>query len=154
METIKTVNHNGTTFKVMNGTFYDSKTPDKVIEVLEQAKEGRVRLRLDYGYTDLNKKSDDGHTNGQSWGEVNDITGYVGRSTGERKIALLVHNTRSMGGGAILTHCIVKITRSNDKNRVLYQHPTYKPFKEENDLDKEEDEDWNKLIRSGAIKKV
>lgn len=114
---IQRIEYNGTMYKVANGTYYSSKTPDKVIEVLENARLGHVRLRLDYG-----------HENGQSWGEVNDVTGYVGRSTGSAKIPILVHNTRSMGGGAILDHCIVKITRSNDKNRVLYQHKTYKPF--------------------------
>jgi hypothetical protein len=112
----KKVNNN-LTFKVVNDTCYDTTTPDKVIEVLETARQNRTRIKVDYG-----------HNDGQSWGEVNDITGYVGRSTGTAKIPLLVHNTRSMGGGALLTHCIVKIETSKGK-RVLYQHPTYKPFK-------------------------
>jgi hypothetical protein len=121
------INHLGVNFKVMNGTYYDSTTPDKVIEVLENARTKRIRIQVDYGYTNLDKKISDSRTNGQSWGEVNDITGYVGRSTGERKIPLLVHNSRSLGGGAILTHCIVKIVTTKGK-KVLYEHPTYKPF--------------------------
>jgi hypothetical protein len=114
--TISKVNHLGVDFKVANGTFYDSTTPDQVIEVLENARLGCVRLHIDLGDPET----------GKSWGEVNDVRGYVGRSTGERKVPLLLHNTRSMGGGAILTHCIVKITRSDNKNRVLYENPKYK----------------------------
>ena len=34
----------------------------------------------------------------------------------------MIHNTRSTGGGAILDHCIVKITV--DK-KTVYQHPKY-----------------------------
>lgn len=112
----KVVNNN-LTFKVCNNTCYATTTPDKVIEVLETARQNRTRVIVDYGTDD-----------GQSWGEVNDITGYVGRSTGTAKIPLLVHNTRSMGGGAILDHCIVKIMTSKGK-KVLYQHPKYSPFK-------------------------
>lgn len=113
--------------KTVNGTSYHDKTPDKVIEVLENARTKRIRIQVDYGYTDLNEKLSDTRQNGQSWGEVNDITGYVGRSTGSQKIPLLVHNSRSLGGGALLDHCIVKIVTTKNK-RVLYQHPTYKPF--------------------------
>lgn len=115
--------------KIVNGTYYNQNTPDKVIEVLEKARLDRTRIQVDYGYTDLDKKLSDGRKNGQSWGEVNDITGYVGRSTGTQKIPLLVHNRRSLGGGGLLTHCIVKIVTTKGK-RVLYQHETYEPFKE------------------------
>lgn len=102
--------------KIINGTYYHPDTNDLVIEVLERAKQNRTRLMLDYG-----------HENGQSWGEIYDITGYVGRSTGTQKIPLLVHNKRSLGGGAILSQCIVKISESRGK-KVLYQHPNYKPY--------------------------
>lgn len=102
--------------KIVNGTSYNQDTNDKVIEVLENARLNRVRIQVDYG-----------HKNGQSWGEINDITGYVGRSTGTQKIPLLIHNTRSLGGGALLTNCIVKIVTSKGK-KVLYQHETFKPF--------------------------
>ena len=40
------------------------------------------------------------------------------------KVPLLVANRRSLGGGAILTHCIVRI-RESAGGRVLYQHPSY-----------------------------
>jgi len=102
--------------KIVNGTFYNSNTSDKVIEVLEAAKVTRTRIKVDYGFD-----------NGSSWGETNDITGYVGRSTGSEKIPLLVYNRSSLGGGALLSHCIVKIVTTRGK-KVLYQHETYSPF--------------------------
>ena len=64
--------------KTVNGTSYNQNTLDKVIEVLENAREKRIRIKVDYGFD-----------NGTSWGEQNDITGYVGRSTGTEKIPLL-----------------------------------------------------------------
>lgn len=76
----------------------------------------RVRLRFHYG---------DPQT-GEAWGDVE--TGRVGRSTGTQKIPLVVHNARSLGGGA-LSGSIVKIDVAR-KNRggsrdVLFQHPDF-----------------------------
>ena len=62
----------------------------------------------------------DRHPLTMAWNEEHDIFGYVGRSTGENKIPLLVANFRSYGGGALLDHCIIKI-RESKGNRVLYQ---------------------------------
>lgn len=47
--------------------------------------------------------------------------GTVGRSTGKVKIPLLVHNSRSMGGGGILTHCIIGIRLSRKDRDGKYQ---------------------------------
>lgn len=105
---------NGQTYKNIGGTFYHAETRDKVIEILESARIDRERIRVYFGDTQT----------GKDWGEVNDVTGYVGRSTGPIKIPLLVHNSRSMGGGALLDHCIVKIETTKGK-RVLYQHENY-----------------------------
>lgn len=104
----------------VNGTEYDIKTPRKVVEILEKYRQNKSlgRLELDYG----NAKT------GQSWGEIHDINGYIGRSTGIYKIPILVHNSRSTGGIAILDYCIVRIRASKGK-QVLYQHLKYKPCK-------------------------
>ena len=93
----------------MNGTSYAIGTPDEVMNILECAREDRTRIVLDYG---------DPQT-GVSWGEVYDIRGYVGRSTGTVKIPLLVYNRRSMGGGGIITDKIIEIKESRG-GRVLY----------------------------------
>jgi hypothetical protein len=99
-------------YKVINGTYYDPKTPDEVIKVLEHARQNHTRIRLYYGDTET----------GRSWLEEYDVEGHVGRSMGPIKIPILLHNARSIGGGGILTHCIVKIIVSS---KVLYQHPSF-----------------------------
>ena len=43
---------------------------------------------------------------------------------GPVKVPLLIANSRSIGGGAILDFCIVRI-RTAAGGRVLYQHPAY-----------------------------
>ena len=100
------------TFK--NGTAYDTRTHPHVIEALENARQSRRRVRIWEGDT----------TTGRAWAEENDVTGYIGRSTGTYKIPLLVKNARSLGGPALLEHCILKIVYT-DNGRVLYQHPQF-----------------------------
>lgn len=103
-----------TKYKVVNGTSYHRETPDHIINVLESVRNNQTRITVSYGDIET----------GRDWNEVYDITGTIGRSTGDIKIPLLVHNRRSMGGCALLDHCIVKIVRSRGKT-VLYQHPKY-----------------------------
>jgi len=101
-------------YKVVNGTSYNARTNPIVVQILENARLSHRRLRLFYG---------DRQT-GKDWNEQFDVFGYVGRSTGSVKIPLLIHNKRSMGGGSILDHSIVKITDSRGKV-ILWQHPLY-----------------------------
>lgn len=96
-------------YKVVNGTSYSVNTNDKVIEVLERCRSNKTRIVVDYG--DVLTK--------ESWNEVYDVSGYVGRSSGTYKIPLLIHNSRSLGGGSILTDCILSIKESKGK-RVLF----------------------------------
>jgi predicted outer membrane repeat protein len=93
-------------------TFCKEGTPEKVKQILEKELHSHNRLRIFYGDKDT----------GLDWMEEHDTIGYIGRSTGESPITILLNNNRSYGGGAILTDCIVKITK--DKT-VLYQHPNY-----------------------------
>ena len=110
-------------YKEVNGLYFDPRTPDKVCEVLSlynhMRRTGRARrLRVWYGDTDT----------GRCWMEEHDVTGYVGRSTGSKPIPLLIHNSRSDGGSAILDHCIVRITARNPhvhRIDVLYTHPDF-----------------------------
>lgn len=105
------------TYKIVNGTSYDIRTPDEVIRVLENARQNRTRLHISLGHTD-------GPKDGLDWLEEFESHGYIGRSMGPIKVPLLVANRRSLGGGALLDHCIVRI-RQSAGGRVLYQHPAY-----------------------------
>jgi len=98
-----------------SGTCYNKGTDKKVIETLENNlwSNRSYRIRVWYG------------EDGESWDEENDIVGYVGRSTGNYKIPLLINNSGCYGGGTLLTHCIVKIVKTDTKS-VLYQHPNFK----------------------------
>ena len=106
----------GGKYTIVNGTAYDKKTPQPVIDALEAARQSRQRITVDLGDPET----------GKSWGERYDITGTVGRSTGMYKIPILVHNVRSTGGGGLLTANIIAIKTS--RNGVfLYKHPNYQP---------------------------
>lgn len=105
------------TYRIENGTSFDSRTPDEVVRVLEIARQNRTRLHISLGETE-------GPQAGRDWLEENDVYGYVGRSTGSVKIPLLVHNRRSLGGPGLLDHCVVRI-RTAAGGRVLWQHPSY-----------------------------
>lgn len=106
------------TYRQVNGTFYDERTPDEVIRVLESARQNRTRLHISLGEIDNERGK-----LGRDWLEEHDIIGTVSRSMGPVKVPLLIANRRSIGGGAILDHCIVRIRTS--AGRVLYQHPAY-----------------------------
>ena len=111
-------------YKEIDGLFYDIRTPVAVCKILSRSNElyrarlNSPRLRLWYGDTET----------GRCWMEENNITGYIGRSTGLIKIPLLIPNSRSIGGGVILDHCIIRITAQNPHvNRIdcLYSHPNF-----------------------------
>ena len=98
-----------------SGTYYRAGTPRIVIDALERARANRSRIRLFTG---------DGET-GASWHDENDVTGLVGRTTGGTHgyhSPILLANDRSMGGGIILTDCIVRLMVDG---REVYRHPKY-----------------------------
>ena len=99
-------------YKIVNGTAYRKDTPEDVIKILEFAMKNKERIRLFYGDTKT----------GKDWLQNFNTTGTIGRSTGQTKIPLLINNSRSQGGYAVLDNCIVKITI--DK-RTVYQNPKY-----------------------------
>ena len=108
----KLSNGNIINYQIINGTAYHEETCQEVINILEDARHNRSRIRVFFGDT----------ITGEDWKEENDIMGYIGRSTGSIKIPLLVNNSSSRGGVALLDHCIVKITV--DK-MTIYQHENY-----------------------------
>lgn len=100
--------------KIIDGIEFDANTPDRVVKVLLAYMGNKnQRIRLFYG---------DSKT-GRDWCEEWGTMGYVGKSTGNIKIPLLISSKRAYGGSAILTGSIVRITV--DKQNV-YLHPKYK----------------------------
>lgn len=102
-------------YRVVHGTFYHIETPRRVIDILESARQSQQRLRLHYGDQET----------GWDWLEEHGVEGYVGRSTGPIKVPLMIHNRRSLGGPALLDHCIIKIRSTGKHGGVLYQHRDY-----------------------------
>ena len=101
--------------KVENGTYYHPETPSTVIRALENARVAGYRVELVYGDV----------ASGRAWDpSATPDTGTIGRSMGPMKSALLIRTRRSMGGDAILTHCIVAIRYTTGKRGYLYKHPT------------------------------
>ena len=106
-----------------SGFAYDQSTPVEVVNIIDRllalnwhTHGGGFRVRVWYGDVET----------GQAWGDVE--TGRIGRSTGWIKIPLMIYNNRSMGGGALLDHCIVRIDRAdlvNGERHVFYQHPNF-----------------------------
>lgn len=111
----KLSNGNIITYKKVNDIAYRYETDDKVVFVLEHVRQSNKRIRIYLGDTET----------GQSWHEINDIMGYVSNSTGNIKIPILVHNTNSMGGGAILDNRIIKIVETKT-NKTLYEHSNFR----------------------------
>jgi len=98
----------------LTGISYSVNTPDDVVAVLDRYYHADRRLRVFYG----------DKVTGKCWGDEYNTIGAIGRSTGKYQIPLMIANSRSLGGGAVLDDCIVKIMDVQTK-RVLYQHPTF-----------------------------
>jgi hypothetical protein len=102
-------------YQIVNGTYYHHNTPAAVIQVLEQARQTGTRIRLHYGDTET----------GRDWLDEFGVEGRIGRSMGPVKVPILLARTTSIGGPALLEHCVVKIRRSGKGGRTLYRHPKH-----------------------------
>ena len=102
-------------YQTKNGTSYDQRVPKEMVELLEDIRINKIRVRFHWGEA----------ATGEDWGDCYDVEGTLGRSTGTSKVPLLINNSRSLGGGAILGHCIVKITTTRKPLKTLYCHPKY-----------------------------
>lgn len=106
---------NGKQYKVSdNGTAFHIDTDNEVCRILDEAINSQRRLKIYLGDTKT----------GKDWNEEHDTIGRIGRSTGIFKIPLLIHNSRSLGGPALLDNCIVKI-KDIETGRVLFHVPNY-----------------------------
>lgn len=90
------------TYQVVNGTSYDSRTPQEVIDILEDSRRTKKRLVFTYGDRDT----------GAIWESATPDRGHIGRSTGNVQIPLLIRTSRSLGGEALLDDRIVEIRES------------------------------------------
>lgn len=113
-------NGNIKTYQVVNGTYYDARTPAEVVRVLEAARQNGTRIRIHYGTTDASTPGD--KPVGTDWHDEYDVTGTVSRSMGPIKIPLLIGRNQD-GGPGLLDHCIVRIRTAT---RDLYRHPAYR----------------------------
>ena len=115
-------------YKERYGIHWNARTSDKVIDVLETARRNRTRLCLSSGYTKQDAVAGENPLGdkvlGRDWLEERDTHGCISRSTGSIRVPLLIYNKRSLGGPALLDHCIVRI-RASSGGRVLWQHPNY-----------------------------
>lgn len=95
---------------------FDEGTPEEVQRILRNlyATHRGQRIRIALG---------DPQT-GRDWGEDYGTIGYIGRSTGNKPIALLINNKRSYGGTGLLTANILRIVDIRT-GRELYRHPKY-----------------------------
>jgi len=97
-------------YKVVNGTYYDKRTPDDLVSVLESVRQKKERVVLVYGNVET----------GEVWESATTERGTIGRSTGSEKIPLLVRTSRSLGGEAILDYCILQVLKSRG-GEIIYQ---------------------------------
>lgn len=87
---------------------------EELINIILRAYKYKFRIRVFYG---------DIHT-GKSWNEEYDVMGTIGRTTGNIKIPILVHNKRSWGGGALLLSSVIRIDDIEEK-RTLWKLPDF-----------------------------
>ena len=99
-------------YKVVDGVSFYEGTNENVINILLDAMKHKDRIRIFFGDAE----------SGADWCETYDTMGTIGTSCGMTKVPLLIHSIRSMGGEAISTDSIVKITRNK---KVIYQHTNY-----------------------------
>ena len=99
-------------YKVVDGVSFSQETNESVINILLDAMKHKDRIRIFFGNAE----------SGTDWCETYDTMGTIGTSCGMTKVPLLIHSIRSMGGSAISTDSIVKITRNK---KVIYKHPDY-----------------------------
>lgn len=103
-----------TVYHYENNEGWKYKENEKLWQVLSSLVQSGRRVRIWYGDTET----------GRSWNEEYAVTGTIGRSTGEINIPLLINNSRSYGGGALLDDCIIRIDDIKQK-RTLYKHENF-----------------------------
>ena len=99
---------------LLKGLTFNNKTPLLVAKII--AEHARTGKRLRFWFGDIET--------GRSWEEEWDTVGHIGVSGGPQKVPLLMHQSNSHCGPAILTDCVIKIVDTKTK-RTLYVHPLF-----------------------------
>ena len=105
------VSHDGTWFrygKNIQNEGWKYKENEKLWKVLSSLVHSGRRVRIWYGDRET----------GRSWNEEYEVTGTIGRSTGKIAVPLLIKNSRSCGGGALLDDCIIRIDDIKEKRSI------------------------------------
>lgn len=108
------MSHPTDSYKFHRDLWFHKDTPLQVCDALASAYARQFRVRIWCGDVET----------GTAWMEEYDVVGTIGRSTGQRKVPLLINRTNSVGGPAILTHCIVRLDRTDGAGTV-YKHPGF-----------------------------
>ena len=90
------------------------KENEKLWKVLSSLVHSGRRVRIWYGDTET----------GRSWNEEYEVTGTIGRSNGKIAVPLLIKNSRSCGGMALLDDCIIRIDDIKEK-RTIYKSDNF-----------------------------
>ena len=93
---------------------FNETTKPRIQELLTLLSHSSRRIRIWYGDTET----------GRSWNEEHHVTGTVGRSTGTKKIPLILPNRRCSGGPSISDSSIIRIDDTNCRE-TLYKHPNF-----------------------------
>ena len=93
------------------GFWFTAGTSETICNIIANNLHGNSRIRIFLGDENW------------YWLEEYDIMGYIGRSTGIKKIPLLLNNRKSIGGSGILTHCIQQITINKI---IVYKNPKWR----------------------------
>jgi hypothetical protein len=84
-----------------DGIWFHKDTRPEIAEALAAAHHSRSRVKITY-------KKGFGEIGGYS-PVMEEVFCYVGKSTGAKPISLDIRTRRSIGGCALLTHCIEKV---------------------------------------------
>jgi len=98
--------------QICNGTTYKLHTEKQIIDILEEARIKKIKIRIFYGFP----------TNGRDWMEEIDTYGYVSRTDDKTQSPILVKNFKTKVFHNIITDFILKITINK---KTVYQHPLY-----------------------------
>ena len=107
------VNYHGTWFTYgsnIQNEGWKYKENEKLWNVLSSLVHSGKRVRIWYGDVET----------GRSWNDIYDVMGRIGRSTGRISFPIMVSNSRSCGGMALLDASIIRIDDIKEK-RTLYR---------------------------------